>query len=189
MPRAFAAVAGQAHCAYGGWAGPDVSKAAARGVTFLSIPPRQPPPQEDFEAAAQVASHELPDTLSNDEKLELYALFKQSKEVCVVFVMVGVRWRRPRQRGGGCADPHPRNPLRPDAAAAAVVRRCLPGCRRATATPAAPPSWTPRAGQSGLRGTRRRVRGRDAAGAGEAGGTVRMTSWVIRTCTLGLCTI
>lgn len=36
--------------------------------------------QEDFDAAANEAAHNLPDTLSNDEKLELYALFKQAKE-------------------------------------------------------------------------------------------------------------
>lgn len=37
--------------------------------------------QEDFDAAAEVASKQLPDTLTNDEKLEIYALFKQAKEV------------------------------------------------------------------------------------------------------------
>ncbi|GIM09822.1 hypothetical protein Vretimale_13558 [Volvox reticuliferus] len=36
--------------------------------------------QEDFEAAAAEATSSLPDTLSNEEKLELYALFKQAKE-------------------------------------------------------------------------------------------------------------
>ncbi|PNH03661.1 putative acyl-CoA-binding protein [Tetrabaena socialis] len=36
--------------------------------------------QEDFDVAAKEASEKLPDTLTNDEKLELYALFKQAKE-------------------------------------------------------------------------------------------------------------
>ncbi|KAG2425684.1 hypothetical protein HXX76_013526 [Chlamydomonas incerta] len=36
--------------------------------------------QEDFDAAAKEATDNLPNTLSNDEKLELYALFKQAKE-------------------------------------------------------------------------------------------------------------
>jgi diazepam-binding inhibitor (GABA receptor modulator, acyl-CoA-binding protein) len=34
--------------------------------------------QENFEAAAKVASDQLPDNISNDEKLQLYALYKQS---------------------------------------------------------------------------------------------------------------
>ncbi|KXZ50643.1 hypothetical protein GPECTOR_15g327 [Gonium pectorale] len=35
---------------------------------------------EDFDQAAKEATENLPDTLSNDEKLELYALFKQANE-------------------------------------------------------------------------------------------------------------
>ncbi|MEW5304768.1 MAG: hypothetical protein WDW36_007356 [Sanguina aurantia] len=35
---------------------------------------------EDFDVAAEEASHALPATLTNDEKLKIYGLFKQSKE-------------------------------------------------------------------------------------------------------------
>uniref|UniRef100_A0A7S0WQC6 ACB domain-containing protein n=1 Tax=Chlamydomonas leiostraca TaxID=1034604 RepID=A0A7S0WQC6_9CHLO len=34
--------------------------------------------EEDFQAAAKSATDDIPDNISNDEKLELYALFKQS---------------------------------------------------------------------------------------------------------------
>ncbi|GFR46718.1 hypothetical protein Agub_g8341 [Astrephomene gubernaculifera] len=36
--------------------------------------------QEDFDAAAKEATEKLPDSVTNDEKLELYALFKQANE-------------------------------------------------------------------------------------------------------------
>eukprot|EP00201_Polytomella_parva_P016227 CAMPEP_0175052636 /NCGR_PEP_ID=MMETSP0052_2-20121109/8469_1 /TAXON_ID=51329 ORGANISM="Polytomella parva, Strain SAG 63-3" /NCGR_SAMPLE_ID=MMETSP0052_2 /ASSEMBLY_ACC=CAM_ASM_000194 /LENGTH=91 /DNA_ID=CAMNT_0016317061 /DNA_START=36 /DNA_END=311 /DNA_ORIENTATION=+ len=36
--------------------------------------------EEDFAAAAEFATKSLPTSMSNDDKLELYALFKQSKE-------------------------------------------------------------------------------------------------------------
>ncbi|KAG2483937.1 hypothetical protein HYH03_017257 [Edaphochlamys debaryana] len=36
--------------------------------------------QEEFDAAAKEATDTLPDSVTNDERLELYGLFKQAKE-------------------------------------------------------------------------------------------------------------
>lgn len=36
--------------------------------------------QEEFDLAADEASHALPDTVTQEEKLQIYGLFKQSKE-------------------------------------------------------------------------------------------------------------